>query len=86
MFFPLMLVLMVFIRKLIGYIFTEEELFYLDDIMPDFHIPREKDHVDDEDEKGTKSRKQSAAVPVTPNKNDGDDGDLQESQALVEQK
>ena len=42
MFFPLMLVVMVFIRKLLNYVFTQEELFYLDDIMPEFHIPREQ--------------------------------------------
>merc|ERR1719481_42022 len=44
--FPLMLVVIVFIRKLLDHVFTKKELQVLDDMLPDFH---RKDRLDDEE-------------------------------------
>ncbi|KAI1710224.1 HCO3- transporter family domain-containing protein [Ditylenchus destructor] len=41
--FPIMLVVMVAVRKLMEKIFTEKELKYLDDAMPDFHLRKKED-------------------------------------------
>ena len=37
---------MVFIRKALDKVFTEEELYYLDDIMTPFEIPRETKRIE----------------------------------------
>ncbi|XP_059486038.1 electrogenic sodium bicarbonate cotransporter 1 isoform X3 [Neocloeon triangulifer] len=49
--FPLMLVVMIFIRKLLDFVFTQRELKILDDVMPETHrrSAAEKNNDDDED-------------------------------------
>ncbi|CAI4228121.1 unnamed protein product [Auanema sp. JU1783] len=42
-FFPVMLVVMVAVRKLMEKFFTTEDLKYLDDPMPDFHLRKKED-------------------------------------------
>jgi len=44
--FPLMLVIMIVVRKLLDYVFTKKELQVLDDILPDF---KRHDRLDDEE-------------------------------------
>merc|ERR1719242_13955 len=64
--FPLMLVVIVFIRKLLDHVFTKKELQVLDDMLPDFH---RKDRLDDEealkDEEPPVDRRPSSALRYT---------------------
>merc|ERR1719239_1412201 len=64
--FPLMLVVIVFIRKLLDHVFTKKELQVLDDMLPDFH---RKDRLDDEealkDEEPPVDRRPSSSLRFT---------------------
>lgn len=48
--FPLMVLALVGIRKLMDYIFTQKELSYLDDIMPELVKRSKEDGIDNPDE------------------------------------
>merc|ERR1719369_1248466 len=55
MLFPIMLVVMIGIRKLLDYVFTKEELKVLDDMLPEFTRKKQKEDFDEKQEKHAKS-------------------------------
>lgn len=58
--FPLMVLALVFIRKLLDYLFTQKELFYLDAILPPFGKSKKTDnHVESHDEVSQSTNKRS---------------------------